>query len=71
MERLFYMVECLLTAERIEGKLDIAKINSLLLEFHSAIKDNVKGEQKIYLNKTIIKINLLLQKNGFQTPFFE
>ncbi|WP_375562341.1 DUF2254 domain-containing protein [Bernardetia sp. OM2101] len=71
MERLFSMVECLLSAERIKGKLDIAKINSLLLEFHSAIKNNIEGEQKKYLNQTIIRINTLLQKNGFQIPFFQ
>ncbi|WP_041264069.1 DUF2254 family protein [Bernardetia litoralis] len=71
MERLFSMIECLLSAERIKEKLDIAKIDSLLLEFYSTIKDNVANEQKNYLNKTIIRINLLLQKNGFQIPFFE
>ncbi len=71
MESLFSMVECLLSAERIKGKLDIAKINALLLEFHSTLKDKVKNEQKNYLNKTILRINLLLEKNGFQVPFFE
>ena len=71
IKRLFYMIECLLTADRIEGKLDLAKINSLLLEFCSAVKSNVAGEQKIYLNKTLIKINLLLIEKGYQIPFFD
>lgn len=71
MERMFCMIECLLSAERIKGKLDIAKIDTLLLEFYSTIKDSIDNEQKNYLNKTIIRINLLLQKNGFQIPFFE
>lgn len=71
METLFSMIESLLLAERIKGKLNVSKIDSLLLEFHSTIKDNIEGEQKNYLNKTIIRINLLLQKNGFQIPFFE
>lgn len=71
MERLFSMIECLLSAEQIKGKLDISKIDSLLLEFHSAVQNNIEGKQKNYLNKTIIRINLLLQKNGFQIPFFE
>lgn len=71
MERLFLMIESLLLAERIKGKLDISKINSLLLEFHSTLKDNIKGEQKNHLNKIILHINLLLQENGFQIPFFE
>jgi uncharacterized membrane protein len=71
MERLFSMIECLLSAEQIKGKLDISKIDSLLLEFHSTIEGNVENEQKNYLNKTIIRINLALQKNGFQVPFFE
>jgi hypothetical protein len=54
-----------------KGELDFSKINSLLLEFHSTIKDNIKNEQKNYLNKTIICLNFLLQKSGFQVPFFE
>jgi hypothetical protein len=65
------MVEYLLLAERFKGKLDISKVNSLLLEFHSTIKYSIKGKQKNYLNKTILRINLLLQKNEFQIPFFE
>ncbi|WP_338792687.1 DUF2254 domain-containing protein [Bernardetia sp. MNP-M8] len=71
MDRLFAMIECLLSAERIKGKLDIAKIDSLLLEFHFTIKGNIEGEQKNYLNKTLIRINLLLSSSGFQVPFFE
>lgn len=71
MEGLFLMIEYLLSAERVKGKLDIAKIDSLLLEFHSTIKGNIEGEQKNYLNKTLLRINLLLDKNGFQVPFFE
>ncbi len=71
MKSLFSMIEYLLLAERIKGKLDISKINSLLLEFHSTIKESIEGEQKNYLNKTILRINLLLQKKGFQIPFFE
>ncbi len=71
MERLFLMIESLLLAERITEKLDISKINSLLLEFCSTLKDSIKGEQKNHINKIILRINLLLQKNGFQIPFFE
>ncbi|WP_338763042.1 DUF2254 domain-containing protein [Bernardetia sp. ABR2-2B] len=71
MDRLFSMVEFLLSAKRTKGKLDIAKINALLLEFQSTIEGNIKGEQKNYLNKTLVRINLLLSPSGFQVPFFE
>ncbi|WP_291726665.1 DUF2254 domain-containing protein [Bernardetia sp.] len=71
VERLFSMIESLLLAQRIEGKLDVSKINSLLLEFHKTIKDNTEGEQKNYINKAILRINLLMQKSGFQLPFLE
>jgi len=48
MNTLFSMIEYLFLAERVKGKLDISKIDSLLLEFHSTIKDNIEGEQMVF-----------------------
>ena len=71
MERLFYMIESLMMEKRIKGKLDIAKINSLLLEFRFVVKETVKGEQKNYINKAILRINVLMKENNFHIPFLE